>query len=211
MLLELPPSHVTQCYQSTWEAGLMTALFTVCVRMLQLSESTLPITCLSTTAVRTIQVRCCVRSHSVCLTYSLHLFLPCPSHPAVSIHHCSLLVNRYHKCPNGDTSCNTRYLTVYLYSNVGCMHVYGPYILLSFAWAYMICVCNAMYCIPYECLLCIVELRGGTSSLRGFLVEVRKFSDSSTFDGNLSHVGEFGIRSGYEGSTRLECEGVGIQ
>ena len=56
----------------------------------------------------------------------------------------------------------------------------------------------------------IVELSGGTSSLRGFLVEFRKFSDSSTFDGNLSHVGEFGIRSGYEDSTRLECEGVGM-
>ena len=59
--------------------------------------------------------------------------------------------------------------------------------------------------------LFIVEMNGGTSSLRGFLVEFRNFSDSSTFDGNLSHVGEFGIQSGYEDSTRLECEGVGMQ
>ena len=57
----------------------------------------------------------------------------------------------------------------------------------------------------------IVEMNGGASSLRGFLVEFRKFSNSSTFDGNLSHVGEFGIQSGYEDSTRLECEGVGMQ
>ena len=65
MLLELPPSHVIQCYQSTQlqEAGLMTALLPTCVQLLQLSELTLSITCLSTTAVRTIQVRCCVWLH----------------------------------------------------------------------------------------------------------------------------------------------------
>ena len=63
MLLELHPSHVIQCYQSTQEAGLMTALLPICVQLLQLSELTLPIACLSTTAVRTIQVRCCVWLH----------------------------------------------------------------------------------------------------------------------------------------------------
>ena len=86
------------------------------------------------------------------------------------------------------------------------MYVYVSYILLSFAWA-SVCTC-AVYFIN---VFFIVELSGGTSSLRGFLVEFRKFSNSSTFDGNLSHVGEFGIRSGYEDSTRLECEGVGMQ
>ena len=73
MLLELHPSHVIQCYQSTWEMGSMTALFPICVQLLQLSELTLSITCLSTTAVRTTQVRCCVWLHILynCLCLSL--------------------------------------------------------------------------------------------------------------------------------------------
>ena len=70
----------------------------------------------------------------------------------------------------------------------------------------MCVVCNYSG-LPY---LQLVTMRGGASSLRGFLVEFRNFSNSSTFDGNLSHVGDFIIRSGYEDSTRLECEGVSI-
>ena len=74
MLLELHPSHVIQCYQSTQEAGLMTALSPICVQLLQLSELTLSIACLSTTAVRTIQVSVlCLVAYTVQLSVSFSL------------------------------------------------------------------------------------------------------------------------------------------
>ena len=41
-------------------------------------------------------------------------------------------------------------------------------------------------------------------------MEFRTSSNSTTFDGSLSHVGEFAIASGYADTTRLECGGVSV-
>ena len=57
---------------------------------------------------------------------------------------------------------------------------------------------------------CLVTMNGHSSSLRGFMVEFRMSSNSTTFDGSLSHVGEFAIASGYADITKLQCGGVSV-